>query len=115
MCYKVSDREHLLAVIESGWGNFDPFNHMVRGVLSRSITARVSDSVFQAVLEKEGEAAAADAAGVGRPSAAGAGPFGAAGLRGIADMLMSAVRPPGPRAGALTTSTASRDDVVQVV
>jgi len=29
-CFKPEDRQHLLAVIESGFGGLEPFNHLVR-------------------------------------------------------------------------------------
>ena len=31
-CYKPRDRQHLLAVIESGFGSLAPFNSLIRGV-----------------------------------------------------------------------------------
>ena len=34
-CHKKSDRERLLAVIESGFGDFRPFNRLVRGILAK--------------------------------------------------------------------------------
>ena len=46
-CHKKSDRERLLAVIESGFGDFRPFNKLVRGIFSTR--ARVADTVAQSV------------------------------------------------------------------
>ena len=34
-CHKKSDRERLLAVIESGFGDFRPFNRLVRGIFAK--------------------------------------------------------------------------------
>ena len=35
-CYKARDRQHLLAVIESGFGDLKPFDKLVRGVFSHA-------------------------------------------------------------------------------
>ena len=36
-CFLDSDRQHLLAVIETGFGNFAPFNKLVRGIFTNKI------------------------------------------------------------------------------
>ena len=33
-CFLASDREHLLAVIEAGFGDFNDFNRVARGLLA---------------------------------------------------------------------------------
>ena len=40
-CFKASDREHLLAVIEAGFGNFVDFNRVARSLL----TSRLQDEL----------------------------------------------------------------------
>ena len=34
-CFLASDREHLLAVIEAGFGDFDDFNRVARNILTK--------------------------------------------------------------------------------
>ena len=43
-CFLPSDREHLLAVIEAGFGDFDYFNRVARNLLVRRISRRDSSS-----------------------------------------------------------------------
>ena len=43
-CFLPSDREHLLAVIEAGFGDFDDFNRVARNLLVRRISRRDSSS-----------------------------------------------------------------------
>ena len=38
-CFLDSDRQHLLAVIETGFGNFAPFNKLVRAILAEKLGA----------------------------------------------------------------------------
>ena len=42
-CYKARDRQHLLAVIESGFGDLKPFDRLVRGVFSDQAAVRPED------------------------------------------------------------------------
>ena len=42
-CYKARDRQHLLAVIESGFGDLKPFDKLVRGVFSDQAAVRPED------------------------------------------------------------------------
>ena len=37
-CFLASDREHLLAVIEAGFGDFYDFNRVARGLLVRRVS-----------------------------------------------------------------------------
>ena len=41
-CFLASDREHLLAVIEAGFGDFDDFNRVARNLLA----SRLHDDSF---------------------------------------------------------------------
>ena len=43
-CFLPSDREHLLAVIEAGFGDFDDFNRVARNLLVRRVSRRDSSS-----------------------------------------------------------------------
>ena len=36
-CFLASDREHLLAVIEAGFGDFDDFNRVARNLFARRV------------------------------------------------------------------------------
>ena len=42
-CFKPKDRQHLLAVIESGFGDLKPFDKLVRGVFSDQAAVRPED------------------------------------------------------------------------
>ena len=39
-CFKAKDRQHLLGVIESGFGDLVPFNKVVRGLLATEPSSR---------------------------------------------------------------------------
>ena len=39
-----SDREHLLAVIEAGFGDFDDFNRVARNLFASRLSNELSDS-----------------------------------------------------------------------
>ena len=39
-CFKPKDKQHLLAVIESGFGDLVPFNRLVRSLFEETATAR---------------------------------------------------------------------------
>ena len=41
-CFLASDREHLLAVIEAGFGDFDDFNRVARNILANRLHANMS-------------------------------------------------------------------------
>ena len=41
-CFLASDREHLLAVIEAGFGDFDDFNRVARNILASRVHANIS-------------------------------------------------------------------------
>ena len=43
-CFLASDREHLLAVIEAGFGDFYDFNRVARSLLARRVLDRNSSS-----------------------------------------------------------------------
>ena len=43
-CFLAKDREHLLAVIEAGFGDFDDFNRIARSLLVRRVLTRDSGS-----------------------------------------------------------------------
>ena len=43
-CFLASDREHLLAVIEAGFGDFDDFNRVARSLLVGRVSRRDSGS-----------------------------------------------------------------------
>jgi len=43
-CFLPSDREHLLAVIEAGFGDFDDFNRVARDLLATRISRGDSSS-----------------------------------------------------------------------
>ena len=43
-CSLASDREHLLAVIEAGFGNFDDFNRIARNLLASRLRNELSFS-----------------------------------------------------------------------
>ena len=43
-CFLASDREHLLAVIEAGFGDFYHFNRVARNLLARRVLDRGSSS-----------------------------------------------------------------------
>ena len=36
-CFLAADRQKLLAVIEAGFGDFRPFNEIVRGLLAKDV------------------------------------------------------------------------------
>ena len=58
-CFKPEDRQHLLGVIESGWGNFSTFNAMVRSSLvelaekSAAVERLADGSASRVVVELE--------------------------------------------------------------
>ena len=39
-CFLEGDRQHLLAVIETGFGNFAPFNKVVRGIFADKLEGK---------------------------------------------------------------------------
>ena len=41
-CFLASDREHLLAVIEAGFGDFDDFNRVARNLLASRLHEKMS-------------------------------------------------------------------------
>ena len=41
-CFLASDREHLLAVIEAGFGDFDDFNRVARSLLASRLHEELS-------------------------------------------------------------------------
>ena len=41
-CFLASDREHLLAVIEAGFGDFDDFNRVARNLLASRLHEEIS-------------------------------------------------------------------------
>ena len=41
-CFLASDREHLLAVIEAGFGDFDDFNRVARNLLVSRLHENIS-------------------------------------------------------------------------
>ena len=41
-CHFASDREHLLAVIEAGFGDFDDFNRVARNLLASRLHENIS-------------------------------------------------------------------------
>ena len=41
-CFLASDREHLLAVIEAGFGDFDDFNRAARNILGSRLHEEIS-------------------------------------------------------------------------
>ena len=41
-CFLASDREHLLAVIEAGFGDFDDFNRVARNLLASRLHENIS-------------------------------------------------------------------------
>ena len=43
-CFLASDREHLLAVIEAGFGDFDDFNRIARSLLASRLHDELSSS-----------------------------------------------------------------------
>ena len=43
-CFLASDREHLLAVIEAGFGDFDDFNRAARNILASRLHKALSSS-----------------------------------------------------------------------
>ena len=43
-CFLPSDREHLLAVIEAGFGDFEDFNRLARNLLATRVSRRDSSS-----------------------------------------------------------------------
>ena len=45
-CFLASDRQHLLAVIEAGFGDFYDFNRVARNLLVRRVATRDSSSWF---------------------------------------------------------------------
>ena len=63
-CFKVEDREKLLAVIEAAFGDFREFNQCVRDVFAeRTVTSSMSRlPVARACLASGGEAASVDGA-----------------------------------------------------
>ena len=48
-CFLEYDRQRLLAVIESGFGNCSPFNKLVRGIFSKKRIERLQGSELQPV------------------------------------------------------------------
>ena len=44
-CFLPEDRDHLLTVIEKGFGNFDAFNELVRGLLVDKVGAPTDMSI----------------------------------------------------------------------
>ena len=55
-CFLASDREHLLAVIEAGFGDFNDFNRVARGLLASrlrkksAIACKVAFSAVAAIV-----------------------------------------------------------------
>ena len=45
-CFLASDREHLLAVIEAGFGDFDDFNRIARNLLASRLHGELSLSMY---------------------------------------------------------------------
>ena len=53
-CFLASDREHLLAVIEAGFGDFDDFNRVARSLLASRLHEELSADAPQHATKSAG-------------------------------------------------------------